>query len=603
MRPDPSSPTSSDPGPASSIGRRNFLLAAGAACAGVLTPSFNSLQGAAAAAAPGAGSAGVDPLIAELIRGNDELVPKQLARQEKRAGVRGFGGVPDGNGIPSAGVTAGFISILSCAHATPSSRYHRAAELTEPLQRAAKAMLALQHDDGTIDLTSTNFRSPPDTAFVLELICAATAVLKSDPWPGHGPVLADLRQFIVKAGEALVTGGIHTPNHRWVVCGALARVNALFPDPKYVARIDQWLDETIDIDPDGQYTEKSTTVYSPVVDQALLTVARLLNRPALLDPVRKNLEMTLYYVHPDGEVVTEASKRQDRYQRGSMSRYYIPYRALAQQDRNGRFAAMARQIEKTSRAHLVRELPAFLEDPALQRPLPPEEPLPTRYSKIFAYSSLARIRRDHVSATVLAANSTLLSLRKGTAALEAVRIASAFFGKGQFVGDRLEVLPDRFRLRQVLQGPYFQPIPREKLAALTEGVAMDATGTIRQDSRAGRAQSNIQTLESVIDVVEKEGRFELSFSLTGTDHVPVALELGFRHGGVLSGVEAVDGIRDAFLLRSGTGRYTFENQTIEFGPGLVEHTWTQLRGALPKWDGQSVYLTGITPFRFTLKIA
>ena len=41
---------------------------------------------------------------------------------------------------------------------------------------------------------------------------------------------------------------------------------------------------------------------------------------------------------------------------------------------------------------------------------------------------------------------------------------------------------------------------------------------------------------------------------------------------------------------------------IEFGPGRVEHTYTQVRGAVPKWDGQCVYLTGTTPFEFTLKI-
>jgi len=35
----------------------------------------------------------------------------------------------------------------------------------------------------------------------------------------------------------------------------------------------------------------------------------------------------------------------------------------------------------------------------------------------------------------------------------------------------------------------------------------------------------------------------------------------------------------------------------------VEHTYTQIRGALPKWDGQSVYLTGLTPFRARLKIS
>jgi hypothetical protein len=45
------------------------------------------------------------------------------------------------------------------------------------------------------------------------------------------------------------------------------------------------------------------------------------------------------------------------------------------------------------------------------------------------------------------------------------------------------------------------------------------------------------------------------------------------------------------------------NDVISFGPGRTEHTWTQLRGALGKWDGQSVNLTGFTPFRFTLTLS
>ena len=43
--------------------------------------------------------------------------------------------------------------------------------------------------------------------------------------------------------------------------------------------------------------------------------------------------------------------------------------------------------------------------------------------------------------------------------------------------------------------------------------------------------------------------------------------------------------------------------TIEFGPGQAPHTYTQVRGALPKWDGLSVYVTGLTPFKTSLKIS
>jgi hypothetical protein len=65
---------------------------------------------------------------------------------------------------------------------------------------------------------------------------------------------------------------------------------------------------------------------------------------------------------------------------------------------------------------------------------------------------------------------------------------------------------------------------------------------------------------------------------------------------------AVPGLKDAYLLREGTGRCTSGTDTITFGAGLAEHSWTQLRGALPKWDGQCVYLTGFTPFHLRLAI-
>ena len=573
------------------MNRRDFLLSSAAATSlAALGPRLT-----AADAPP-------DEILRAMIQAHDAQIPGLLAQQERRAGHRWIGGLADSYGIHTVAGTNGFVSALACATAAPGSKYFRSAELAEPMLLALAYMLKAQHDDGTVDYYATNFHSTPDLAFILEHSCPAYALLKASPVPALAAVAPELGKFITRGAEALVVGGVHTPNHRWVVCSALAWVNSIFPHPKYVARVDQWLAEGIDLDPDGQYTEKSTTVYSPHVDRALLTVARLLNRPELFEPVRRNLEMTLYYVHPDGEVVTEASRRQDKYQRGSMARYYYSYRSLALRDGNGRFAAMCRQIERSLAPRHPGDLAVYLTEPDFARPLPPDAPLPTDYAKVFAYSSLARIRRGSASGTILADNTTLFSFRKGAAALEAVRLATAFFGKGQFTGAALEVRDGRFVLRQELDGPYFQPLTKEQIAG-GEHVKMAPNGTLAADSKARRARSEVQNLRAVVTISELAGKFELAFSITGTAYVPVSIELAFRHGGTLHGVKLVDGVKDAFLLEQGTGRYVLGADTIEFGPGRVEHTYTQIRGALPKWDGQCVYLTGATPFEAKLTIA
>ena len=516
--------------------RRDFILSTAAATALL---SFGTR-----AAEPALG----DELLREFIRANDDQIPKLLAQQERRAGHRWLGGVPNEYGIHTAQGTSGFISALACAACAPASKYFNSTELAEPLRLAVGYLLAAQHSDGTVDYYATNFHSNPDTAFILEIVCPAGALLRANPTPAFASVTTALGNFITRGADGLVTGGIHTPNHRWVVCSALAWANSLFPNPRYVARVDQWLAETIDVDPDGQYTEKSTTVYSPIVDRALIHVARLLNRPALLEPVRRNLEMTLYYIHPDGEVVTEASRRQDRYTRGSMARYYFAYRSLALHDGNGRFAAICRQIERTARGQLGGELAAFLTEPALARALPADAPLPTDYAKVFSYSNLARIRRGSASGTILAANTTIFSFRKNTAALEAVRCATAFFGKGQFIADALEVRDGRYVLTQKLEGPYFQPLSAEQIAH-GEHTKMAPNGTLADGSRAARARSNIQTQEAVVEITETAGKFALTFTIGGTDGVPVAIELAFRAGGKLEGVEPVPHVADAFVLR------------------------------------------------------
>jgi DNA-binding transcriptional LysR family regulator len=254
-------------------------------------------------------------------------------------------------------------------------------------------------------LDAGNLDSPPDTAFVVEAMGAALLVARrrrNDTWLARMQEM--LSQFLQRVGDGVVTGGIHTPNHRWVVCAALARLHALFPNGKYVARIDDWLGEGIYQDADGLFPERSPN-YARVEVDAFVTLARLLNRPALLDPVRKHLNANLYLLQPpDGEIECVNSRRQDQDRAIHVANFYLQYRYMAIRDNNATFAAVARLIAARPGEGLVEGVNPviyFLEDPAvLRKSLPEGGAIPSDYSKVFANSQMVRIRRGDRAATI-----------------------------------------------------------------------------------------------------------------------------------------------------------------------------------------------------------
>ena len=69
-----------------------------------------------------------------------------------------------------------------------------------------------------------------------------------------------------------------------------------------------------------------------------------------------------------------------------------------------------------------------------------------------------------------------------------------------------------------------------------------------------------------------------------------------------SGVKKIEDMPDAYSLAGDVGEYRIGTDRIRFGPGRMEHRWVQLRGAEPKLEGLSVFLTGFTPFEQTIQI-
>ena len=530
----------------------------------------------------------------EVIKANDQQIGQIRVYRVKESANPAFGGVKDGEEIPNPQSTADFVRRNACAISCPESTFYRSKELLAETGQAVQYLLKIQHSDGTIDLPATNFHSTPDTGFIVKRLTTAYTLLNRSGTPGLETVLPSLKTFLQRAGEALTVGGIHTPNHRWVVSAALTKLNTLWPDVRYVNRIEQWLAEHIDMDEDGQFNERSTLIYSPLTDRLLITIAKGMNKPELLDYVRRNLAMTLYYIHPNGEVVSDASGRQDKALVGTLEGYYYPARFMALRDKNGELAALCRQIEKTVLLKGVYFLDYYLEDPTFWSELPADKPLPTNYVKSFPHSGLVRVRRGNWDSTILKTSPVFLTFSKGEAVLQGLRVSASFFGKGQFQTEKIEKQGDSWVLSQSLDGPYYQPIAKE---------AIDPAGDWVKMPQANRNKTEVQHYEAKVTIRETSNGMEADIQITGTENVPVSVELIFRAGGTLAGVTKHPTRANSHLLQSDSGSYTVQNDTITFGPGKALHKGVVLRGALPPMDAPTVYLTGFTPFQHTIKLS
>jgi hypothetical protein len=201
--------------------RRTFL-------AGSLTTlTVGALYPATAAGATHAGVAAVDEdFLAVLTKANQAQIPLVLGNLQ--------------NPSDSVRAVARKARRLVSGYVWGKSSYHHDESLLAPLLWLAEHLAARQHDDGLYDVG--NLHSPPDSSFAIQDVCMVYGLLADDDQAATKPHRAILEQVLRKAGPAIAAGGVHTPNHRWEIAAALARTHHLFPDRRYAARIDDWLD-------------------------------------------------------------------------------------------------------------------------------------------------------------------------------------------------------------------------------------------------------------------------------------------------------------------------------------------------------------------------
>ena len=539
------------------------------------------------------------PLVGEL----DQQVEGVLTRQVLDAESPYCGGFMDGDRlVGSQSISA--VASLGYAYLLPESRHYRSEVLLERILLAAEFARRHRRPSGCFDLLITNFDSAPDTGFVVQAIAPVVFAARQQAAEDEGAaeIAAALGELIQTGAPGMVAGGFHTPNHRWVLVAALAQAQALYPELEVGETVDAYLDEGIDINADGEYSERSTGVYNAVVNRALIRAAHVLARPDLLEPVRRNLDLSYHLLHADATAVTSISKRQDRDTRAVPTGLADGYHALAHLDDNGLYAAVADLL--VARGGGLVCLPNYVLYPEWRADCLKRTPLPEHYSRVYPASGLWRVRRGAVSATAAAGLTAPFSVVCGQAELAAVKISSTYFATGQFVGEEFAAADKGVRMqhkgrnriypeKDYVGGIYWLPI--------AEQVNADNWSQVR-----GRRETyELPPLEVELHIEPVTGGFDLHIRTSGgVEGVPLQIEGVFAPGGTLEMDSAlVEGrAGHTVFLKAGHALYRVGDDAIRIGPGAMEHTMWRMRNSEIDEGRLRVLIALRTPVARTLEI-
>ncbi|MDQ8733540.1 hypothetical protein [Paenibacillus sp. LHD-38] len=568
----------------------------------------------------------------KLVELNDFWAKEGASRQVLDQGSRYYGGVADAeNGIawPSHGGSPMVMALWVAALINKDSMLHHDEELASQLELGTQYMLRSQHADGTISPGWTNMHSPPDTAFVVVGLAQVYELLRAEQWEPLRKSTANILLFLEQTIPALLTGGCHTPNHRWVLTAALGYMYKLTGRADLKERAHAWLAEGLDCTEDGEWTERSNGIYNAVSDVMLFHAAELLDKPELLEPVRRNLKMMAYMVHPNGEVVTDYSGRQDFGLSYTMESYFLVSRLMAQRDYNPIFEAIA-ELAGQSLKHPGwlpnNAMLSYLLRPELREHTIHPAELPTIYRMVLnrnfprkrflsemdaaghggkIYHSrlhpdfgapVARERDGKTSLTVMAEASSMFALRHGDAKLLAVQIGTSF-EPGFVKMNELEVLEKGYKLTAVESKGYYGPVAEENLP-LSAGSAVSPWYLLPHHLRE---TTHLQCHHVEAELRKTEHGWQLQLRCPEPDSMMTQVVFVFGSEGSFSG-EGLTPIEDAYFWKHGNVRYAAGEDWIEVDGGAHEHLVKTLRNTAIPAGCQSLVVNLMTPYNKTFDI-
>ncbi|MBQ9007859.1 MAG: hypothetical protein IJ088_00815 [Clostridia bacterium] len=502
---------------------------------------------------------------------------------------------------------AGFmVSRLILAYALPESLHSGKQEVLSVILETLDYLRRNRRPSGCFDLITCNFDTAPDTAFTLNQLSDVYAVLsESDAilpkLPGLEEIRTRLLELIERGGEGILSGGFHTPNHRWAISAALKEAARLCNRTDFDRCARRYLCEGLDINADGEFAERSAGTYNVVNDEQMIRLYLLSGNTHYLDAARSNLTMMLHYFEPDGSIFTLNSTRQDFGHKIYPAGYFILYLLTGYLSHDPTFAAWANRMwEFCDRAHITPYgLPWLLRFPELQnyvRDLKPDPAVLERYSRLYASSGIARWRRGDLTCTALQNRPDFLHVMHHGLALT-LAIYSNVCDKRNFMADLIVMTEKGCHLSCRMDSWYYLPF---------DGNGPTTCDWWAMDNARNRRRQIRDALTTDIDVEVEEDGVCLHFRWSGLAGVPIRLEFGFSPGHVRGSQFYLEGEAGKALTVTG-GCLEVTDDThgrLTLDPAFGEHNLaSRMGGAYPlQPDRFTVLMTTCSPAEKTVRI-
>ncbi|WP_105618242.1 hypothetical protein [Vallitalea okinawensis] len=516
-----------------------------------------------------------------ILRDSEKRVEYLLYSQILDTDSQDYGAVVISNRYVEPKSTLNAVAEGIALYLNEKSQYYHQLKLEESIKRGLNYARRMQRENGLFDLIDCNFYSAPDTAFCIKgLIPVYRLLVKANALQ---EVRELLYQIIVDGAKGMLEGGFHTPNHRWAIASMLLTVYNMTGEDSFKIEAKKYLNEGIDCNAYGEYAERSSGGYNVINNGALITISEELNDPQYLEYVKRNLQMMLAYIEPDGSVFTNNSTRQDKGRVVYPSNYFYHYLYMGSKLGIGEFLKMAAFIFKgiLDRGDMAPSCLSYLmlNEDLRHVELGEKEELAS-YRRYFDESGVVRVRNKDTSYSLVADSNDFLFFQQGNIRV-AFKLSASYFATRAFKAMELKDTGDGFKMNYSSNGWYYRPF--DEAPPTTDWWQMD---------HDKRELIRSKDLNIQIDVKEVAGGIDLVIKADGCDRLPYSLEMAVINGDTVENNGFACQAKSEQYVIAKSGDVLIKNgiQSISIGPAFGAHQFVEGKNDAALRDRNAFYL-------------